>query len=163
MDRHLHSLVHFSQVSTFQKRLGTTWCNSRGAARILRLLCKLAPDFQLITTQWWITIWKICTQTAPCQRTPPAPVRTRPQRKRWSVWKHVHTVRWRGWTRSAGGDKAQSLNYASVSRDQGVPGYPGTNEVLNVWSEAVFSWGFVLLCWMAEVEKSVKLWMLSWL
>jgi len=35
--------------------------------------------------------------------------------------------------------------------------------MLNVWSEAVFSWGFVLLCWMAEVEKSVKLWMLSWL
>ena len=29
--------------------------------------------------------------------------------------------------------------------------------LLNVWSEAVFSWGVVLLSWMAEVEKSVKL------
>ena len=29
--------------------------------------------------------------------------------------------------------------------------------VLNVWSEAVFSWRVVLLCWMAEVKKSVKL------
>ena len=77
VDCHLHSLMHFSQVSTFPKRLGTT----RDAARMQPQKGFCASWLQITVDHDAVVDNLYSSQTAPCQRMPPAPVRTRPQRK----------------------------------------------------------------------------------